>query len=165
MRHEVFDSLALSRIFAFKVRVSSRSCKLALISVIPVRFIKSGTVLRCALSCTRSLGSLAVTSCISTTSGLPTSCFNSATLSRVNLLSFRLDNRGAPFSPVPCCCCCWPTSSSKSSRGGILLETISFGSPPTSLALSVLKAKACSKAAGSLTVSLSPSRTISSTVF
>ena len=50
----------------------------------------TGTVFLVDLRWTRSLGSRAVTSCISTTSGLCTSCFSSATLSLLSFFSFLL---------------------------------------------------------------------------
>merc|ERR1712166_498664 len=50
----------------------------------------TGTVFLMDLRCTNNPGSLAVTSCISTTSGLVTSCFNSATDNRLSFFNFRL---------------------------------------------------------------------------
>merc|ERR1719225_170734 len=58
----------------------------------------TGTVFLVDLRWTRSLGSRAVTSCISTTSGLCTSCFSSATLSLLSFLSFLLLILGSPDS-------------------------------------------------------------------
>ncbi|RNA12604.1 hypothetical protein BpHYR1_009091 [Brachionus plicatilis] len=56
------------------------------------------TVLRQPFRCTRSFGSRAVTSYISTTSGRATSCFSAATLILVCSLSFFLDNFSLLFS-------------------------------------------------------------------
>ena len=50
----------------------------------------TGTEFRVDFKWTRSLGSRAVTSCISTTSGRLTNCFNSATDRRVIFFSFFL---------------------------------------------------------------------------
>merc|ERR1712142_618324 len=58
----------------------------------------TGTVFLVDFKCTNNLGSLAVTSCISTTSGLATNCFSSATLNRFSFFSFLLLNLGSPAS-------------------------------------------------------------------
>ena len=101
------------------------TCRAALISMMPVFLMNSGrskggfsiprlpckyfrlkhqclgtgTVFLMDLRCTNNPGSLAVTSCISTTSGLVTSCFNSATDNRLSFFNFRLLNFLSPSSP------------------------------------------------------------------
>ena len=56
----------------------------------------TGTVCFADFKHISNLGSLAVTSCISTTSGRVTSCFNSATVSRLSFRNFFFDNAGWP---------------------------------------------------------------------
>ena len=126
--HNIYDG-GLSqnkRWHEYKAIYSTFSARAALISVIPVAWIYSGssngafsiplfpcryfllkhqclgtaTVLRVAFRCTSNFGSCAVTSCISTTSGRVTSCFSWATLSRVNFFNFFFDNLGPSSSSL-----------------------------------------------------------------
>ena len=122
-RHLNFNSTHCVKVYL--MNSSILTCRAALISMMPVFLINSGrskggfsiprlpckyfrlkhqclgtgTVFLMDLRCTNNPGSLAVTSCISTTSGLVTSCFNSATDNRLSFFNFRLLNFLSPSSP------------------------------------------------------------------